>query len=175
MATDRIIGIVVAVVLLSFLLLLGLNMLGEVKGGVFGLLKTGEQAMQQLDPVVVNENCERWLRAGSDKFDPESILDVYKLPDAFAPYQGFDRCCGEELRRESEDCLQPDSGCRVVQGDIISECQGACNSAILIYQYCQRQCNTDPLRVRCFDTLMAETDRPCRGEPDLRYRECEVS
>jgi len=175
MATDRIIGIVVAVVLLSFLLLLGLNTLGEVRGGIFSILTTGERAMDKLSPVVVNDNCEQWLKSGSGKFGPENILKVYRLPDAFAPFRGFDRCCGAELREEAEDCLQPDSGCRVVTGDIISECEGACNSALLIYNYCQRQCFTDALRVKCFDDLMAESDRPCRGEPDLRYRDCEVT
>ncbi len=175
MAADRVIGIVVAVVLLSFLLLLGLNALGQVKIGIFDILKTGEQAMDKLDPLVVNENCEAWLRAGSDKFDPENILEVYRIPDAFAPYSGFDRCCAQDLREESEECLEPDSGCAVVRGEIISECESACHSAILIYNYCNRQCKTEALRVNCFDTLMEDSRNPCRGDPSLGFRDCEVT
>ena len=174
MAAEKVIGIVVAVVLLSFILLLGLNTLGQVKGGIFGILKTGEQAMDKLNPLDVQESCQSWLKSGSDKFNPESVLEVYRIPDAFAPYSGFDRCCAEELRKDAEDCLQPDSGCRVVSADIISECEGACGSAMLIYSYCDRQCTSDALKVQCFDTLMQETNRPCKSEPDLRFRDCEV-
>ena len=175
MAEEKVIGIVVAVVLLSFILLLGLNTLGQVRGGIFDILQTGDEAMTKLNPLVVSDNCEAWMNAGSDKFNPTSVLETYRIPDAFAPFNGFNSCCAEELRKEAEDCLQPDSGCRAIPGDIVIECEGACNSAMLIFNYCQRQCTSDTLRSKCFDELMIETDRPCNGEPDLRYRDCETA
>jgi len=175
MAEEKIIGIIVAVVLLSFLLLLGLNALGQVKGGMFNILNIGQHAMDKLDPIVVHDNCETWLNAGSDKFNPESILESYKIPLAFAPYDGFKTCCGEDLNKEAEDCMQPDSGCAAVPSDIVLECESACNSAIIIYNFCERQCNTDPLRAQCFDSLMSDESRPCTGQPEnLRYRDCET-
>lgn len=175
MATDKVIGIVVSVVLLSFLLLLGLNTLGDIKGGIGSLISTGESATAKLNPVDVKSNCEAWMAAGSDKFDPNNILYEYKIPTAFAPYKGFASCCGDDLEGAANDCLQPDSECRVVTGDIISSCQTACGSAITIYNYCQRQCNSEAMKIQCFDDMMAEERRPCKGVEDLRYRDCEAA
>jgi hypothetical protein len=167
MAESRIIGLVVAVVLLSFLLLLGLQSLGKVKGGIFDMLKIGEAETEKLDPSTVEKNCRQWIASGSNKYVAKKISDTYKIPEIFAPFDRATGCCLDDLNDELEKCLNPENECTVIDSEPVIACQGACNAAIQVYEHCERLCSSEELVQQCFDQIMSESRNICTREPAL--------
>jgi len=158
---SNVIMFIIAVIIAASILLLSFDILGLAKGGIEDITGTGQTYQQRLAGVQsLSQVCNDWM--GGEKFNAESILKVYKLPDKIRPYRDLWNGCGEDLESLANECFNEREATRDCAGngfiradaDEMLSCTNACSNVNRIFEKCDASC--PDYAALCFENLLED-------------------